>query len=115
MIENYAHLFKTYPSGTPEHAWYRKVRREYAKGEYSAKTCIEIEQRTNGKVMARSLRPDLFKQLDHEQQFKQAALTWCTATTTPTEDDKKLMEALLKRYEGRDAAFYESLKAVINV
>lgn len=60
-MKNYAHLFKSYPNGTDEHAKYRKVDREFKNGQYSAESCLLIQERTQYKVLARQLRPDLFK------------------------------------------------------
>lgn len=119
-MQSYQHLFKSYPAGSEEAKLWRRCYRQIKQGQYTAEMCVEIEKRTEGKVMAKTLRPDLFVELDYEAVFKDAIHTWAKATTHPTKHDRdlvnrNLIKAALTRYKTRDPEFYTELKAVSNV
>lgn len=69
MLKNYAYLFATYPNNSPDNRLYRKCKREFALGTYSADMAAEIQRRTikEGQVPASTLRPDIFVRTEVEE------------------------------------------------
>ena len=114
-MKDYSHLFDSFPSGTPENALYRKCKREFNRGQYSAEICIHIEKRTDGVPMAKQLRPDLFSELPHETKLKASIKKWVAVTDHPTGFDTALITAFMERYQKRDPQFYKELKEVAHV
>ena len=96
-MKNYNYLFKSYPSGTPEERWWRKVNREFNAGTYSVQTAVEVERRTGGVVRAHTIRPDKFLQ-PKDDILLNAMRDWLNVTDHPTGFDHELIAAMQQSY-----------------